>query len=361
LGTYHLTKLALSALAERGELGQVAEEDQLAVRLAALLHDIGHYPFSHALEEAGFLHHEALGVQYLAQGELAEALATFGVGDLESRIGGLIQGRSRSPLAGLISGSLDLDKIEYLSRDARMCGVPYGAVDVARLISALSLVATERGPEIGVHEKGVSALESLLFAKYQMYRNVYWHHAVRSATCMFKRAVCSAVAAGNLTAQDLAGLTDGGLMERLFAADPSGLARAVHQRRLYKRALDLPASEVPEDAQPWLWEQPELLGKVEDACAARAGLKRGEMLIDFPVRSAMLGVDLPLRTRDGLVDRLTSEGHEGQLGLPRVAEELYRTARRFRVFVAATPKQSVDWVLELVSQPADRVLRSVSR
>jgi HD superfamily phosphohydrolase len=54
LGTYHLTKLALSALAERGELAQVSEEDQLAVRLAALLHDIGHYPFSHALEEAGF-------------------------------------------------------------------------------------------------------------------------------------------------------------------------------------------------------------------------------------------------------------------------------------------------------------------
>jgi HD superfamily phosphohydrolase len=178
------------------------------------------------------------------------------VSDLESRIGALIRGRSKSPLAGLISGSLDLDKIEYLSRDARMCGVPYGAVDVARLISALSLISTERGPEIGVHEKGVSALESLLFAKYQMYRNVYWHHAVRSATCMFKRAVGAAVLAGNLTAEAVAGLTDGGLMERLFVADPSGLALAVHQRRLYKRALDLPASEVPEDAQPWLWEQP---------------------------------------------------------------------------------------------------------
>ena len=72
LGTYHLTKLALSALAERGELSQVAEEDQLAVRLAALLHDIGHYPFSHALEEAGFLHHEALGVHYLGEGVRAD-------------------------------------------------------------------------------------------------------------------------------------------------------------------------------------------------------------------------------------------------------------------------------------------------
>lgn len=356
LGTYHLTKLALRALSERGELAQVAEEDQLAVRLAALLHDIGHYPFSHALEEAGFLHHEALGVQYLAQGDLAQGLATFGVSDLESRIGALIRGRSRSPLAGLISGSLDLDKIEYLSRDARMCGVPYGAVDVDRLMSSISLISTGAGSEIGVHEKGVSALESLLFAKYQMYRNVYWHHAVRAATCMFKRAVCTAVAAGNLTAEAIAGLTDGGLMERLFVADPSGLARAVHERRLYKRALDLPASDVSEEAQPWLWEQPDLLRKVEDVCAARAGLKPGELLLDFPERSAMLGVDLPLRTRDGVVERLTSEGREGQLGLPRVADELYRTARRFRVFVVTMPKEPVSWILELVSLPAERVL-----
>ena len=71
-----------------------------------------------------------------------------------------------------------------------MCGVPYGTVDVDRLLATLTLVETGTGRhEVGVQEKGVSALESLLFAKYQMYRNVYWHHAVRSATCMFKRAV----------------------------------------------------------------------------------------------------------------------------------------------------------------------------
>ena len=79
-----------------------------------------------------------------------------------------------------------------------MCGVPYGTVDVDRLLSTLTLVETEQGRiEVGVQEKGVSALESLLFAKYQMYRNVYWHHAVRSATCMFKRAVRGRVRAGS--------------------------------------------------------------------------------------------------------------------------------------------------------------------
>ena len=69
LGAYHLTKRALASLEERGELAGVDEDDCVAVRLAALLHDIGHYPFSHALEEAGFPHHEALGVAKLTQGE----------------------------------------------------------------------------------------------------------------------------------------------------------------------------------------------------------------------------------------------------------------------------------------------------
>ncbi|MGE3525927.1 MAG: HD domain-containing protein [Gemmatimonadales bacterium] len=350
LGTFHLTKLALAALDERRELARVGAEDQIAVRLAALLHDIGHYPFSHALEEAGFPSHEDLGVAALEGADLAPALAAFGVPDLARRIGDLIRGRSASPLGGLISGSLDLDKIEYLSRDARMCGVPSGTVDVSRLLAALTLVDSDGKLEIGVHEKGVSALESLLFAKYQMYRNVYWHHAVRSATCMFKRAVRCAVATGRLDPGDIAGTTDGGLMERLFSADPGGLARAVHTRRLFKRALDLPASDVPEDAQTWLWDDPARLAENEDALARDVGLAPGELLIDFPARPSMLAVDLPLRTRTGGADRLTEEGREGQLGLPRVASELYRSARRLRVFVARRPARSVEAVLERIRE-----------
>ena len=71
LGTYHLARRALATLEERGELGGVSEADRLAVRLAALLHDIGHYPFSHALEEAGFPSHEAIGARRLAEGSWA--------------------------------------------------------------------------------------------------------------------------------------------------------------------------------------------------------------------------------------------------------------------------------------------------
>jgi len=360
LGAFHLTRRALAALEERGELTPVPEEERLAARLAALLHDIGHYPFSHALEEAGFPHHETLGVARLGREPIATELARAGTPGLAAEIGRFITGQSASPLRGLISGSLDLDKIDYLSRDARMCGVPYGAVDVDRLLASLTLI--EVGPgrhELGVQEKGISALESLLFAKYQMYRNVYWHHAVRSATCMFKRAVRAAVCAGALTTEQVADATDDGLTERLATADPTGLARAVPARRLYKRALDLPASEVPAEQEPWARERPDLLERVEDRLAIEVGLTPGELLLDFPSNPSMLAVDLPLRTRNGTVERLTGEGVAGQFGLPRVAGELYRSARRLRVFTARPVSRRLEEVRELVALPPSEVTRQL--
>jgi HD superfamily phosphohydrolase len=349
LGAYHLTCRALGSLADRGELDDVPEGERLAVRLAALLHDIGHYPFSHALEEAGFPSHEAQGVSLLPGGELGAVLRSIGGEGLSERIGALIRGRSSSPLQGLISGSLDLDKIDYLSRDARMCGVPYGTVDVDRLLAAITVVDGVDRCEMGVHEKGVSALESLLFAKYQMYRNVYWHHAVRSATCMFKRAARAAVLAGVLEMQDVAGLTDDAFMEILMQHDPMGLARAVRERRLYKRLWDIPASDVQAASAEWLDGDAETLEAVEDALAREAGLAPGELLLDFPSRPSMLSVDLPLRLRDGGVERLTDAGRAGHLGLPRVAEELYQSARRLRVFSARPATLSLERVVKAVS------------
>jgi uncharacterized protein len=362
LGAYHLTRRALAALEELGELRPATQEDCLAVRMAALLHDIGHYPFSHALEEAGFPSHEALGVAKLSQGELGRCLLDIGGKEFPTTVGALISGISRSPLQGLISGSIDLDKIDYLSRDARMCGVPYGTVDVDRLLSSLTLVEVAPGRyEVGVQEKGVSALESLLFAKYQMYRNVYWHHAVRSATCMFKRAVRAAVRRGSVTVEAIAEATDDGLMELLIGRDRNPLAASIRARRLHKRALDLPASDVRGDVQGWVAENPDLLEQVEDAVARQVGLPPGGLLIDFPARSAMLGVNLPLRTRSGDVERLTDAGRAGHLGLPRVADELYHSARRLRIFVASQPSRSLEGVVALLTWPTDEIERRLTK
>ena len=248
----------------------------------------------------------------------------------------LIRGRSASLLQGLISGSLDLDKIEYLKRDALMCGVPYGEIDVDRLIHSLTVVnepVTGR-PVIGVSEKGLAALESLLFAKYQMYRNVYWHHAVRSATAMYKRLVADAIASGALRVSELASFSDESLLHQLEERAPSHLLRGLRERRLFKRAFECPSAELPDDAAEWIASDRRLVAAAEDQIARETGLDPGEVLLDYPAKTQMLDLDLPVLQRNGEVRRLTGEGFEGSINLPLVSHELYRSARWLRVFVA---------------------------
>jgi len=348
LGTYHLARRALGILQERGSLAGVAADEPAVIRLAALLHDIGHYPFSHALEEAGLPSHETLAREHLRHPELARALAATGITSAQERIVALIAGVSTSPLHGLIAGALDLDKIEYLTRDAHMCGVPYGTVDVDRLLHSLVVVDAGDRPGIGLHEKGVSALESLLFAKYQMYRNVYWHHAVRSATAMFKRVVRDALRRGLLELAWIGGSTDEALMEALRSRGGSPLAERLRQRRLYKRVLDLPASELPAGAGGWVADDPDLVALVEDRVAAEAGLALGEVLIDFPRKPAMLASDVPVLTRRGTVA-------PARLGIQQVAEDLHTAARRFRVYTAEPRALPAAGLCALVEGSAEQV------
>ncbi len=334
LGTYHLAGRALAGLRERGDFDGFGESDALLIRLAALLHDIGHYPFSHALEEAAYPSHEVLGAALLRRGPLADALAESGVADAAAAIGGVITGTSAHPLAGLVSGSIDLDKIDYLKRDALMSGVSYGEIDVDRLLACLVVVDLDGRRRIGVLEKGLTALESLLFAKYQMYRNVYWHHAARSANAMFKRLVGDAVREGVVRPASLAEATDDALIHDLAAHDRTGIAAALRERRLYKRALELLPGELGGVVPAWLWEGGERLRKAEDALARQYKLAPGELLLDFPHKTAMLGLDLPIARRDGAVELLTDSGWPGVMDLPKMAEDLVESARRLRVFVA---------------------------
>jgi HD superfamily phosphohydrolase len=336
LGTYHLARGTLATMSEREGLGGADAEEQAVVRAAALLHDVGHYPFSHALEEIGQLHHEDVARPLITSGSLADILASAISRDAPRRVFDLVCGKSESPLQGLISGSLDLDKIEYLKRDAFMCGVPYGEIDVDRLTNSLLVLDDPQGgkPAIGVLEKGLSALESLLFAKYQMYRNVYWHHAVRSATAMYKRMVEDALYAGALDAELLPSYTDEGLLHRLEHAAPSTLLDALKSRRLYKRALEWPASQLDDGFGEWVATDRERTRAAEDALAKEIGIKPGELLLDFPIKTQMLGLDIPVKRRSGEIEMLTGEGWPGTINLPTLSEELYTSARWLRVFVA---------------------------
>ena len=335
LGTHHLSRRTLALLCEAEDATTISEEDQAIVRSAALLHDVGHYPFSHALEEIGALHHEDVARPLITEGAVAALLRSRLGDEAPLKVFDLIRGQSASPLQGLISGSLDLDKIEYLKRDAFMCGVPYGEIDVDRLTNALVLVedpATSR-LAIGVQEKALSALESLLFAKYQMYRNVYWHHAVRSATAMYKRLVEDAIEAGIVNDRSLARYTDEGLMHRLESAWPTQLLVALKERKLYKRAGEWPAAELS-DSIEWIATDRKRVAETENALAKEFGLAPGELLLDYPAKTQMLGLDIPVLRRSGKVERLTGEGWIGTINLPSLSEELYKSARWLRVFTA---------------------------
>jgi uncharacterized protein len=348
VGVYHLARRALHVLAEHGGLDAVDETDCLVIPLGALLHDVGHYPFSHALEELepGSIpgHHEELVGRFLAQPDVGVPLESVAV-DAASRVEALIRGRSGNPLQGLVSGSLDLDKIEYLKRDAFFCGVPYGDVDVDRLLYSLTVLPDPETArlEVGVHEKGVAALESLLFAKYQMFRNVYWHHAVRAATVLYKRVVADALLHQLVSGDERVGASDEGLMHLLDARAREATAagatrvaagvRALRERQLPKRAAEVAAADLDEArVGGWLAADTSLKRAVEERIAAELDLPEGAVFLDYPEKSMMFGLHLLVRRRSGLVLRLGPEGRAGLIGLPEVAAELYRTARVLRVF-----------------------------
>ncbi|MGH2516931.1 MAG: HD domain-containing protein, partial [Ktedonobacterales bacterium] len=148
-------------------------------------------------------------------------------------------------LARLLSGPLDVDKLDYLPRDARACNVPYGGVDGTRLLGSLRVLETQNGQRLGVSDKGISPLNSLLHARQEMFDNVYWHHTNRAMMAMLLRAVQEALLAGELAPEDLAGHDDASLLgllagERMPAATRA-LVEALRMRRPYKVLIEVSA------------------------------------------------------------------------------------------------------------------------
>lgn len=255
LGCYHLMVRALRALLSRGDeggLNGIAKSSIRAVLVAALLHDIGHYPFSHTIEDLGspILTHEKVGRSIIEKSEIATILER----DYEvspERVADVIDppvNKALSPgdelLSSLLSGALDVDKLDYLPRDARACNVPYGGVDVARLLGALHVHDDVQGKRcIVVTHKGISPLNSLLHARQEMYDNIYWHHTSRALQVMLIRAVYDALVAETLHAEQLEGLTDEALLDLLanerMPVSSRALAEDLKMRCPYKVVLEV--------------------------------------------------------------------------------------------------------------------------
>jgi hypothetical protein len=192
-----------------------------------------------------------------------------------------------------------------------------------------------------------------------MYRNVYWHHAVRSATAMYKRLVAVALDAGAVPPERVAGFTDEGLLLHLdtpaLPTEARRLLDGLRLRRLHKRTGDWPAAALGEGAAEWIASDYPLTRQVEDALARELGLPVGALLLDYPAKTQMLGLDLPVRRRDGRVAQLTASGWEEAINLPRLSDELYRSARRLRVFTADRAPVPHAPLLALLREDADAV------
>ncbi|NIL96629.1 MAG: HD domain-containing protein [Planctomycetales bacterium] len=194
LGVYRLALLCLRRLSFDPRFNEmVSAEDAERFVVAALLHDLGHWPFCHPIEDLqlpSVPSHELFANSFLLEGEIADVLRDDW--QINPRdIVALLSEKPRDPaqciLSSMLSGPIDIDKMDYLSRDSLHAGVPYGRnFDQNRLIGSLRL--NEAGDGLAIGEKGKTAAEMLVFARYVMFSEVYWHHAVRAATAMFQQA-----------------------------------------------------------------------------------------------------------------------------------------------------------------------------
>lgn len=172
LGTMNLG----SKLAEELELDQ---DDVDLIRISALLHDIGHGPFSHVSEGVLSFPHEELTRYVVTQTSMRDLLEEkFDVNEIADIING------KGHLGPIVSGELDVDRMDYLLRDSHNTGVSYGIIDYERIISNLKL---EDGLILDI--KGVQAAEGALVSRYFMYPSVYQHHTTRIVNSMFRRAL----------------------------------------------------------------------------------------------------------------------------------------------------------------------------
>jgi hypothetical protein len=167
---------------------------------------------------------------------------------------------------------------------------------------------------------------------------------------MYKRLVEDAVKSEVVSVASLARFTDEGLMHRLETESPTELLSALKERRLYKRAAEWPAAELDTHRVEWIASDRKRVAEVEDLLAREFGLAPGELLLDYPVKTEMLGLDIPVLRRTGSVERLTSEGWIGTINLPSLSEELYESARWLRVFTARRAKLDSRRLLEVLER-----------
>lgn len=339
LGVYHLShtilKNWLTQDLSSSEPTLLTEEGMRTFLCAALLHDIGHFPFAHSLKELPLYSHEEIAASLILEpgplntaikehGCSPEAVATIideSLPNVEAEI---------SLYRMLLSGTLDPDKLDYLNRDAFFCGVPYGMQDVSFITH--KLLIHEGKPALPL--SAVGSVEHLLFSKYLMYKNVYWHRSVRSATAMIKKALLCSLQEGVLTPEHLYDLDDEQffILPEQVSYKPLELFSQVRDNNMYacryERAFD---ASVALDSKSSNLEnrmiQEEALWKILKNSFGYADLQSHQVIIDIPEPIAFES-DIPL-IQDGKVIQF----HEADTVFSEnTAKGFTKNLRKIRIF-----------------------------
>ena len=283
IGVYHLGRRLLQNLTERGA-DWLTSEGVKSFLAACLLHDLGHFPYTHSLKELSLSSHETLTggiilkepIKSLVGASGADPALTAAIVDKE------MPGSGEELLfyRKLLSGALDPDKLDYLNRDARYCGVPYGAQDVDFILSRLN---PDMKNGVNIDSRLIPNVESILFSKYLMYRTVYWHKQVRAATAMVKKALINGLESGKLSGDDLYNLDDMSLFNLLEQKIGGSLVESVRESRIFTTAAEISPGQVNlkevQAIKNRAQFEDQLAGKLR---AAGFEIKDEDLIIDIP-------------------------------------------------------------------------------
>ncbi len=264
--------------------------EEKEVEIAALLHDVGHGPFSHTLE---YIVHSRQGKNHveitkeIINGErrledcgegktIKEILSDYGMEAHE--ILDILDGK-KGVASQIIHGSLDADQIDYLMRDAYYTGVAYGVIDMDRIIQTMKI----HDEEIVFERKGVSALESMLVARALMYSSVYLHKTVRIAELMLIKAVEKSLPF------NFNHMTDCELMEKLkdMGDYQRDMVSRLKYRKLFKKAFAMGLEEMDE-GQKEMIASIEDAGKIEEEISDITGIPDGYVIVDIPGKDIVI-------------------------------------------------------------------------
>ena len=272
-------------------LGFDSEIQQL-LRICGLLHDIGHAPFSHVTERALKHKHETVTKQIIKNSSITDKLSQKFDPKLVMNI---VDGKTS--YGKIISGDLDVDRMDYLKRDSYYTGVAYGVIDTERLIYSL----TYDNNELLLSSKGVQAAESTLLARYFMYPTVYQHHTTRIVNGMFRVAIKSMLNDNVIKEDELRYLDDGELINITW--NTKGIAQQTIQnidtRHLYKKTDTIPLTEITNPEKVVNIDE-KYLREAEVEIAEKLDINPECVILDVPEELSFKKMNTKVQTHNGL-------------------------------------------------------------